>query len=175
MQSPDNARKPWVRTAITGFGIVAVIAVVIAVLLYRESRSRFDLPVTVYVCGSTVDLATTDPASTPVGCKSVPGGVELSMLDPDHEAHSYTNGLFGFRDLRNGSSDATLVVSGVFDSSTISVIATEGDGARQTGEMIAELGTDGQPVWSVEIRFTSDLSGISIYILTSPDSPPSNA
>ena len=171
MQSPDKSRKPWLRTAVTGLTIIIVVAVVIGLLLYRESRSRFDLPVAVYVCGSAIDLTTVDPLTAPVGCKTVPGGIDLSMINPGHKAHAYTNGFFGFRDVRKGSSDATLVVAGVIDSSTIGMIGIDKDDERQVSEMTEQVGADGQPTWTASLRFTPDLTGISIYIVTSPDSP----
>jgi hypothetical protein len=152
-----------------------VIVIAIVILIDRAAKDRFDVPVDVYVCGSPVDLATVQTGIAPTGCVAVPNGVQLSMDNPDKEAHAYTDGFFGFRVIPSGSSEATLTATGAIESSTISFVAIDDDGSSRQGEMTPGPGINAVREWTAPLTLSSDLARLSIYIVTSPDSPPANA
>jgi hypothetical protein len=174
-QGKQQERSPWWRWMLGGVAIFVVIVVAIIFLINRAAKDRFDLPVDVYVCGSAIDLATVEPGIAPIGCVMVPNGIQLSMADPDVEAHAYTDGFFGFRKIPAGSSDATLIAEGAIASSTMYMVSIDEDGATTPADLVAGTGADGLPEWTAPLRVSSGLERLSIYIVTSPDSPPSNA
>jgi hypothetical protein len=174
-QQRDQERAPWWRWMLGGVAIFVVIVVAIVFLINRAANDRFDLPVDVYVCGSAIDLATVEPGVVPTGCVKVPNGIQLSMADPDVEAHAYTDGFFGFRKVPADSSDATLTAEGAIVSSTMSMVSINKDGGTTPADLVSGTGTDGLPEWTAPLRVSPELERLSIYVVTSPDSPPSNA
>ena len=177
MQQAEHEGRSWWRWMVGGFAIFLLVVVVVAVvvLIYRAGQDRFNLPVTVYVCGSAVDLASVEPGVAPTGCVAVPRGIQLSMDDPDKEANAYTDGFFGFRDVPADSSETTLIAGGAIESSSIGMVSIDKNGPTESGEMQRTTDDSGNAVWTIPFHLSPDLELVSIYIVTSPDSPPNNA
>lgn len=175
MQPAEHERGSWLRWMAGGVAITAVVVVVLVLLINRAAKDRFDLPVEVYLCGSAIDLSTVEPGVAPTGCVVIPRGIQLTMSDPDKEAHAYKDGFFGFRDIPADSSEATLIAAGAIESSTISMVAIDKNDTSESSEMVAQTDAGGLPEWTTSFRLSSDLKGLFIHIVTSPDSPPINA
>ena len=172
MFQAEKERANWLRWMLGGVAIFVVIVVAILFLINRAAEDRLDLPVEVFVCGSPVDLASVKPGFAPTGCIVIPSGIQLSMTDPDSEAHAYTDGFFGFRNVPKDSSGSTLIAEGAIASSTMSMVTIDEDGVVETHNLASGINADGLPEWTTPFQLSSNLERLSIYIVTSPDSPP---
>lgn len=151
--------------------VIAIVAITVIVLVPRLVERTFQIPVEVLLCGSEIELETLTPGDVPPGCVTIPVGIDLSMRNPDEDANLYDDGWFGFREVKEGSYDATLVVNGALDTSTIGVVTFTGDASQGTGQMIVSSPSDGEPEWTLEQPISTDVSRLLVVLVTSPESP----
>jgi len=177
MQPPDptpRISRFWIGTGLVAVAIVAV-AVAVYALVFRPDDEGFTLPVSVFVCGSAIDLDSVSPDEAPIGCIVVPTGIELEFSDRNVPARAYKDGGFSFRDLDRKTSNSTLIATGAIETSTIGMVTLNTDGSRWSGQMEVRADAEAETTWEIEMPVSPEWTRLIVYIVTSPDSPQINA